>query len=154
MATAARVVYLLALIVWLGEVVCLSFFVAPTLFRNFAVEEAGRAVSVLFPVYYRVGAAAGVVLLLSALVLRILAPARAWSRVAVVVALMLAATLYAGWVVQPRAQTLRLQLHDTAASPALKQEFDRMHRLAVQLNGAVLIGGLAVAVITALRLKP
>jgi len=152
--TAARLVYLLALIVWVGEVICLSFFVAPTLFRSFAVEEAGRAVSVLFPVYYRVGAVAGAVLLSSTLVLRSLAVSRSWTIVAVVVAGMLAATLYAGWVVQPRAQVLRPQLHEAAgAPPDVKAEFDRLHRLAVQLNGAVLLGGIAVTVITALHLK-
>lgn len=153
--TAARIVFLLALIVWLGEVLFLSFAVAPAVFRNFAVEEAGRVVSVLFPIYYKIGAVCGVVLLMAALVLRSLGESRgAWTVSAAIVAVMLAATLYAAIVVQPRAQSLRPQLHQADVPAAVKEEFDGLHRLAVQLNAGVLLGGLAVAILAALRLKP
>ncbi|HVN88164.1 MAG TPA: DUF4149 domain-containing protein [Candidatus Binatia bacterium] len=155
MSTAARIVFVLALIVWLGEVLFLSLAAAPAIFRNFAVEEAGRVVSVLFPIYYRIGAACGVVLLVAALVLRMSGAARGtWTVVAAVVTVMLAATLYAQLVVQPRAQSLRAQLHQPNTPATIKEEFDGLHHRAVQLNGLVLMGGLAVAVIAALRLNP
>jgi preprotein translocase subunit SecY len=151
-----RILFLLALIVWLGEVLFLSFVAAPTMFRIFSVEEAGRAVGALFPIYYKVGAVSGALLLVTALILRAGATGRMrWTVVAVVVAVMLVATLYAGLVIQPRAQALRPQLHQAGGAPAgVKAEFDSLHRLAVQLNGVVLLGGVAVAVLTAIGLKP
>ncbi|HUI27831.1 MAG TPA: DUF4149 domain-containing protein [Candidatus Kryptonia bacterium] len=155
MSTVARIVFLLALIVWLGEVLFLSLVVAPTVFRNFAVEEAGRVVSLLFPIYYQIGAVCGVALLIAALILRRTSESRgSWSIGVGVIAVMLAATLYAAIFVQPRAQALRPQLHQAEVPAAIKEEFDGLHRLAVQLNSVVLLGGLAVAIITALRLKP
>ena len=45
-------------------------------------------------------------------------------------------------------------MHQADAPPAVKEEFDSLHRLAVQLNGVVLLGGVAIAVIAALKLKP
>jgi uncharacterized membrane protein len=147
--------YLLALIVWVGEVVFFSFVVAPAMFRTFPTAEAGRAVGAVFPTYYRLGYVCGAVLLLTSLFLLAGATARAaWSVTSTLAALMLAATLYAGVVVQPRAVELRPQIHDPAAPPAAKQEFDRLHRLAVQLNGAVLLGGIAISIITATALRP
>ncbi len=155
MSVLVRIVCLLALIVWLGAALFLSFVVAPAMFHTFPVVEAGRAVGALFPIYYKVGYAAGTAVLVAAVILRSMSPDRAsWAAVAGLAAIMLAATLYAGVVVQPRAQALRPQLHDVASPPAVKEEFDRLHRRAVQLNTVVLIGGLTVAVIVALRLKP
>jgi uncharacterized membrane protein len=147
--------YLLALIVWVGEVVFFSFVVAPAMFRTFPTADAGRAVGAVFPIYYQLGYVCGaVVLLTSALLLRG-ATARAWWGVnAGLAALMLAATLYAGVIIQPRASALRPQIHDPTAPPAAKEEFDRLHRLAVQLNGVVLLGGIAISIITAAALQP
>ena len=72
---------------------------------------------------------------------------RAWLGVtALLVAGMLGATLYAGVLIQPRAAELRPQLHDPAAPPSAKDEFDRLHHLAVTLNGVVLVGGVMVSV--------
>jgi len=154
LSTLVRVLYLLALIVWLGEVLFLSFVVAPAMFRTFPVQEAGRAVGTLFPIYYKIGYGAGAAMLVSALVLGGMAGGRVWTLIAALVTVMLAATLYAGIVVEPRARALRPELHAASASPAVKQEFDQLHRRAVQLNGVVLLGGLAVAVISALQLRP
>jgi hypothetical protein len=154
LAGAARVLYLLALSVWLGTVVFMSLVVAPTLFLSLPVEEAGRAVSALFPIYYRVGAGSGVVLLLTALTLRRVTRRSPWTLVSVLAATMLTATVYAGLVVQPRAQALRLQLHQVDVPDRVKAEFDDLHHRAVQLNGAVLVGGLAIAVITGVTLRP
>ncbi|MEO8604999.1 MAG: DUF4149 domain-containing protein, partial [bacterium] len=54
--------YLLALGIWLGAVVCVSFVVAPALFGNLPVEQAGAAMSLIFPDYYALGYGAGAVL--------------------------------------------------------------------------------------------
>jgi len=153
-STAARIVFVLALIVWLGEVLFLSLVVAPTVFRNLPVEEAGRVVSLLFPVYYRIGIACGVALLMAAVILRGASERRGvWTAGAGIIGMMLVATLYAAFVVQPRAQVLRPQLHQAEVTAAVREEFDSVHRLAVQLNSVVLLGGLAIAIIAALHVR-
>ncbi len=155
MQTLVKSVYLLALIVWLGEVVFFSFVAAPAMFRTFPTPEAGRAVGAIFPIYYRLGYACGAVLLGACLLLWGGATARPWWSInAGLAAIMLAATLYAGVVIHPRASALRPQIHDATAPPSVKEEFDRLHRLAVRLNGAVLVCGLAVSVITARAIRP
>ena len=155
MIALVKWLYLIALIVWLGEIVFFSFVVAPAIFRTFPVVDAGRAVGAVFPIYYRVGYVCGGALLLTSLFLLGGAAARGWWSVNVALSgLMLAATLYAGIIIQPRATELRPQIHDAAAPPTAKEEFDRLHRLAVQLNGAVLACGVVVSIITAKALRP
>lgn len=155
MYTVAKWLYLMALIVWVGEVVFFSFVVAPSIFRTFPTADAGRAVGAIFPTYYRLGYACGAVLLLSCTILLGGATARLWWGVnTVLAALMLAATLYAGVVIQPRATELRPQIHEATAPQSVKDEFSRLHRLAVQLNGAVLLCGLVVSTVTAAALRP
>lgn len=139
--------YVLALAVWLGEVVFFSFAVAPQLFANLPVEQAGMIVGLLFPTYYVISHLCGAAALGCALLLR------SWSRPggglwlasAVVAGLALVASLYAGFAVQPRASELRPQLHQPDAPPAVRAEFDDLHRLAVELNGGVLVGTLVLA---------
>ena len=152
-----RWLYLMALIVWVGEVVFFSFVVAPAVFRTFPppAAEAGRVIGAIFPTYYRIGYTCGALLLVTTLALLATAEVRTWLGVgAVLVAGMLAATVYAGVVILPRATELRPQIHAQAAPVGTKDEFDRLHRLAVTLNGAVLVGGVAVSVITATSLRP
>jgi uncharacterized membrane protein len=147
--------YLVALIVWVGEVVFFSFVVAPSLFQVFPAGDAGRAVGAIFPTYYRIGYVCGAVLLIAGAVLPGAAGSRLWWSVnSLLVAVMLGATLYAGLVIQPRATALRPQIHDASAPQTVKDEFSRLHRLAVMLNGVVLLGGLVVSVTTAAALQP
>src|SRR3990172_9036978 len=104
----AKALFWLALIVWIGEVVFFSFVVAPGIFQALPQESAGQVVGTLFPRYYGLGAVAGTVGLVTAAVLWCATRgSRAWGAVTVMLVLMLAATLYAGHVVQPRAQALR-----------------------------------------------
>jgi uncharacterized membrane protein len=152
MMALVRWLHLMALIVWIGEVVFFSFVVAPAIFRTFPPPalEAGRVIGEIFPTYYRIGYTCGVVLLITALALLATAQVRTWLSVeAVVLAGMLVATLYAGMVILPRATELRPQIHDPAAPASAIAEFDRLHHLAVVLNGAVLVGGVIISVITA-----
>jgi hypothetical protein len=61
--------------------------------------------------------------------------------------------LYAGLDVLPQADVLRLRLHDPAAAATVRDQFDAAHRLAVQLNGVVLVGNLTLAGLLAARLS-
>jgi uncharacterized membrane protein len=152
MRAAVLWLYLLALIVWLGETVFLSLVVAPSIFASFPVEEAGRVMSALFPAYYRVGAVCGVVLVVAALALWrwTAAGGGRWGLSAALAAIMLAAVLYAGLAIQPRVRELRDQRHRPDAPADVEIEFDRLHRLSVQLNGVVLAGGLVLSLLAAL----
>lgn len=147
-------VYVLALAVWTGEIVFFSFVVAPSVFGALPVEQAGAVVGLVFPAYYVIGHVCGVALVGAAVLLR------RWSRpggglwlaAAVVAGVALALSLYAGLVVQPSASDLRLQLHRADAPAAAQEEFDALHRQAVQLNGGALVAVLTLAGLLAAQL--
>lgn len=147
--------HLLALGIWLGAVVCFSFVVAPALFGGLPVEQAGAAMSLIFPGYYALGYGAGAVLLATALVLRrwTRPGGAAWLASSWIAGLALVAALYAGLVVQPDAAALRPQLHQADVPPAVRAEFDALHDRAVQLNGAVLFAQLVLIGILAAQLR-
>lgn len=139
--------YILALAVWLGEVVFFSLVVAPQVFGNLPIAQAGVVVGLIFPTYYLVGHLSAAVVVGCALVLR------GWSRpagglwlvAAVIAGLALVASLYAGFAVQPRISELRPQLHQPDTPAAVQAEFDDLHELAVELNGGILVATLVLA---------
>jgi hypothetical protein len=141
-SAALRFIYLLALAVWIGEVVFFSFGVAPTLFRQLGPVAAGEAVGAVFPRYYAMGMACAGVALVGALALgRGAAAAGRWRIAALAIAIGLAATVWAGLVVQPRARRARpAAIAGEFAPPS--EEFRRAHSLAVTLNVVALLGGL------------
>lgn len=152
----AKFLLIVFLAVWLGETVFLSFVVAPTLFRNLgSPQEAGNVMTLLFPTYYGIGAASGLVILGCALTLWGLGPerARAWLLIAVCAVLGMGACLYAALVLQPRTHELREVLRRDAPPAAARAEFDRLHALAVQLNGGVLLLTATAAAALARRLR-
>jgi uncharacterized membrane protein len=150
----AKTIFWLALVVWLGEIVFFSFVVAPTIFGAFPTELAGQVVGAIFPRYYAVGAAAGVVALVAAVVLRgATSSTRSWSAITAMLVVMLVATLYAGRIIEPRARALRPQLHAEAVDATVRAEFDQLHRRAVQLNGAVLLLGVVSICLAAATLQ-
>lgn len=159
MITVVKWAHLLALATWLGGILLLSFVVAPAVFGAFGEAErasAGRVMAAIFPGYYRVGAVCGAALVVTSLLLwrwGVEGSSR-WLGGCVTAGVMFALVLYAGLVVQPRAHALRPQLSRPDASPALKAEFDALHRRAVQLNVAVLIGALVLTGVTATKLQP
>jgi hypothetical protein len=146
--------YILALAIWLGQVVFFSLVVAPQVFGSLPVEQAGAVVGLVFPTYYLIGHLCGAVLLGCALLLR------RWSRpagglwlvAAGIAGIALVASLYAGFAVQPQASALRPQLHRPDTPAAVQAEFDELHRLAVELNGGVLLATLALAGLLAAQL--
>ncbi len=144
MGALLKWVYLLALAIWVGEIVFFSFVVAPTVFRTLGTAEAGRIVGAIFPKYYWVGTACGVLALIGVTGQWLRGGGWVWTVVGGLLIIMLGATLYAGRVVQPRAAALREAMH--AGSSVIdehpsKPEFDRLHRQAVQLNVLVLVCG-------------
>ena len=136
--------YLLSIVVWIGSVSFFSLIVAPTLFKSFPQDEAGKVVAALFPPYFRLGTIAGTL----SLVCLILQSFRTLSFPAgrlTLIVLMLAATLFNSTHVYPKARGLREEIAttiDETLKPTLQEEFQRTHRTSVFLNGAVLVMGI------------
>ena len=152
MIAVARFGFVLALAVWVGETVFLSFVVAPTLFGHYPVHEAGAIMAALFPGYYGLGYACGIVLIVCTWILS--REAGGWKWPTALSAVMLAATLYAGLGLQPRIRELRIQRQAATVAPEVEREFDRLHRRSVQLNAFVLLAGLALVGAAAARVEP
>jgi hypothetical protein len=72
-----------------------------------------------------------------------------WTAVGTMLAAMVLATAYAGAVVHPEARALRAELRQPDATAATQAAFDRLHVLAVGLNGGVLLAGCAVVALAA-----
>jgi hypothetical protein len=140
--TTAVIVLTLALGLWVGALVFVSFVVAPAVFGTVPSETAGTVMGAIFPRYYAFTIAVGIVALLAALPLRSAARGSGWAVIVGMMVVMLAATAYAGLVVSPRARAIRPALHQEPVDPAVRAEFDALHRRAVQLNGLVLLLGL------------
>ncbi|HYB41467.1 MAG TPA: DUF4149 domain-containing protein [Candidatus Methylomirabilis sp.] len=134
----------LAVALWLGAMGFFGFFVAPAAFATLEREAAGRFVNAIFPRYYLVGAALGLLALASVLARGALKGWRGRDWVAVgLVGVMLALTLYARIVVLPAAHAAREAMRgaETGAGQAESLRFARLHRVAGALNVAVMIAG-------------
>jgi hypothetical protein len=149
-----RFLYLLALVVWLGEIIFFSFVVAPTVFGVLEVERAGQVTSAIFPRYYAIGMGAGGLAVACAVVLaRHAATPGWWWAAGATLGLGLAATLWAGLVVRPRTEQLRAAARAAAVAPSDDPAFGAAHRLAVVLNSVALLSGLAGLGLSAAALR-
>lgn len=156
MVGAMRIVAAGAIVCWLGVMAFFGAVIAPAAFTTLDREVAGRFVSAVFPRYYAVGAALGGLALLALLVRLLLRDDRSGGWVSLLlVALMLASTLYAWLVVLPAAHAAREALHQTgAATGAVSTEslaFTRLHRLSSVLNGVSLLAGILGLVAVGLK---
>jgi uncharacterized membrane protein len=156
MVGAMRIMAAGAIVCWLGVMAFFGAVIAPAAFSTLDRDTAGRFVSAVFPRYYAVGAALGGLALLALLVRLLLHDDRSGGWVSLLlVALMLASTLYAWLVVLPAAHAAREALHQTgAATGAVSIEslaFTRLHRLSSVLNGVSLLAGILGLVAVGLR---
>jgi len=151
----ALFIYLVSIACWLGAIVFFSFFTAPAIFTQLPLGEAGKVIGAIFPRYYALGYGAGIVGVLLAAYFTAAWNARGWWRAAALaLAVALGITFYAGAVLLPRADAIRSVTEEQNPDPERKAEFDRLHRLSVVLNGAVLMLNLAALVGTAGALTP
>ena len=132
--TIAHTLFVFALTVWIGSAAFFSLVVLPVLFIRLEVARAGEVAALLFPHYYRLGAAVGVLLLAvtAYLAARVRGP---WRAATALVALMVACQAYAAFSLHPRVAALR-------GAAVERPLFDALHRRSVRLNGVVLGGGL------------
>jgi Domain of unknown function (DUF4149)/Domain of unknown function (DUF1772) len=148
-------IYLAALGCWLGGIVFFSFFTAPAVFTVLPRHEAGQLISTIFPRYYMLGYIVGTISLVLAIYFTaVRGPRIWWGGTTVALAIALGITFYAGTVILPRADALRTVTESSNPDPARKAEFDKLHRMSVILNGAVLILNIAAIVGTSGALNP
>lgn len=123
-----RLVFSLSVAVWLGQVVCLSFVVAPAAHHTFPSPEARRFLRPIFPRYYRLGHLCGCLALVAVLLGRASLSQEEVARLALPVAFALVAGLIGGEVLLPRLQS----------ASGEDAGFDRLHRVSAMLNTATL----------------
>jgi hypothetical protein len=147
MISFLRTVEFLALSVWLGSDVFLSFVVAPGVFRVLAPnrDQAGAVVGFSLTRMHLGGIALGVVFLLARLVrTRTLSSFAAPATLCV--ALMIVLTAVSQYTVSAKMAVLRVQMGSIQATDAdspLLAEFSRLHGISVSLETAVLLAGIA-----------
>lgn len=151
-----RYVAVLALVVWVGGLVALGAIAAPATFDVMALRQvadgrllAGAVFGEVLRRFFLVSCAAGLLLLGSLTLRRILGPKpRHFGIRAGLLLLMLAATLYAGIVVASRIASLQASMNVAPSSlPAddpRRIEFGRLHLISTALQLVPLLGGLAL----------
>jgi hypothetical protein len=150
MTLLLRIARLIALATWVGGLIYFGF-IANVAFTPGVLADAhqsGQLVRAALIALHHIGLIAGLLYFL--LTLALLAtqgdthPARAGELVLIIA--MLVVTLYSQFSVIPRMEADRLSLGGDVASTApdlpAHIHFDRLHRLSVRLEGAVLIEGL------------
>jgi uncharacterized membrane protein len=151
-----RYVYILTLVVWLGGIVTLGALVAPTTFQTLEARDpvAGRELggelfgSILARFHY-VAYAAGVVLLVSLFMMRLLGPRPpAFGVRATLIAAMLSAALYSGLVVSPQINAVQQEAGGLPSrlpsSDARRVRFDELHVLSTRLMLLAMAGALVL----------
>ena len=140
-----RTIEFLALSLWLGSDVFLSFVVAPGAFRILASrDQAGAMVGYGLWWMHMIGVVCGVVLLV-ARIGRMRSSQALLSPVVLCVALMIGLTVVSQHAVSPKMASLRVRMGSieaTAEGSPLLAELGRPHRISVSLESGVLLAGL------------
>jgi Domain of unknown function (DUF4149) len=147
MTSILRTIEFLALSVWLGSDVFLSFVVAPGAFRVLAPnrDQAGAVVGFALTRMHLGGIALGIVFLLIRMA-RTRSLASFVTPAALCVVLMITLTAISQYTVSARMAVLRVQMgsiQSTGADSPLLREFSRLHTISVSLESGVLLAGFA-----------
>jgi hypothetical protein len=142
-----RTIEFLALSVWLGSDVFLSFVVAPGAFRVLAPnrDHAGAIVGFSLTRMHLGGIVLGAVFLLVRLI-RTRTFASSVTPAALCVLLMILLTTISQYTVSARMAVLRVQMGSiqaTGVDSPLLAEFSRLHSISVSLESGVLLAGIA-----------
>jgi len=146
MSNFLRTVEFLCLGLWLGADVFLSFVVAPGAFAVLGNRDAaGMMVGFALGRMHYAGMILGTVFLLARL-LRMKSVESLAAPAALCIVLMIGLTAASQFTVSNRMASLRGQMVSVQQTPAdnpLRAEFDRLHRVSVRYEGAVLLLGFA-----------
>src|SRR5215470_4281724 len=141
-----RTLEFLALSVWLGSDIFLSFVVAPGAFSILSSrDQAGAIVGYSLTRMHWMGVICGVLVLLFRM-LRTRTIASVASPPTICVVLMISLTVVSQLAISSKMAALRIQMGSIQAAAAdnpLLAEFSRLHRISVSLESAVLLAGFA-----------
>ena len=164
MKTLLRFLEILALSLWVGGIVFLSFILAPNAFRILPSHQAGMLVGMTLTRLHLLGYFATLLFLAARVTGALLAPpSDSFSRSALLVRpavllvlVMFLITVVAQQGVRPRMDAVRAEMIATSGTvdraplgSPLRERFDQLHRDSVHLEGAVLLLGLAAMFLTA-----
>ena len=140
-----RTVEFLALGLWLGADVFLSFVVAPGAFHVLASrDQAGALVGFALTRMHWGGIICGAIFLLTRAA-RVRWFSALGSPAALCVVIMMAATMVSQFAVSPKMAVLRTQMGSieaTSADSPLLSEFSRLHTMSVSLESVILLAGI------------
>jgi fatty acid desaturase len=148
-----RHVPVIAVSLWLGMMGFFAFVVAPAAFGTLERESAGRLVTAVFPRYYGMGVALGL-LALAALIWRGGGGRGVDWVPLVLVALMMVLTVYAMAVLAPQAEAAWAAVRAARSEGVPTAEalrFARLHRLSGILNLVVMGAGVVLVALEAVR---
>jgi len=157
MSNILRFIQVFALGTWVGSIFYFSAAVAPAAFRGLqSQDQAGLLVEFTLRRLHTLGVVAGVTFLFASALMAMSASGSGKSLLlpAIGVAVMLILTVISQHVVIRRMMNLRRQMVSVAATPIdnpLRVEFNRLHRISVQLEGATLLIGFASFFLTVRR---
>jgi uncharacterized membrane protein len=150
-----RFFMLLSLVVWIGGLIFFAFVLAPTAFQvlpntHLAGNVVGRSLGKL----HWLAIISGVVFLVSSLLYERITQGTTHPLALrhVLIALMLALTLFSQYWIIPRMDALRARVGDFAAVPLnhpMRAQFDALHVWSTRVEGAVLLLGLVGVYLTA-----
>ena len=144
MTTLVRFLQFFTLGIWIGAIIYFAAIVAPAAFSVLTADQAGALVGLTLGRLHLMGIVAGVIYLLVTAI---------WARSAaallrpapLLVLIMVVLTFISQFWVSGTMDALRGQMGSVAATPAtnsLRASFDRLHRISVNLELAVLVAGL------------
>ena len=145
-----RYLMLLSLIVWIGGLIFFAFVLAPTAFQVLPTTHlAGNVVGRALGKMHYIAIVCAIVFLLSSLIYNWLAEGAIhfFAGRHVLVALMLALTLFSQFWIIPRMDALRAQAGDFAAlaiNDPIRIQFDALHVWSTRVEGLILLIGLVV----------
>ena len=152
-----RYAYVLALVAWVGGLITAGALVAPSIFGVLQAEAgatgrmlAGAAFGEVLRRVLLVGDVAGVVMLVSMTIRRLLGPKPISSGIrAVLLGAMRVVNAYTAHVLLPEAESLRREINAPMASVSdtdpRRVRFDQLHRLSTMLVTAIALTGVIVA---------
>jgi uncharacterized membrane protein len=157
MTNILRFLQIFALGTWVGSIFYFSAAVAPGAFRVLQnQDQAGLVVEFTLRRLHTLGVVAGIVFLFASALLAMTASISRQSLLlpAAGVAIMVVLTVISQQVVTHKMLRLRREMVSVAATPPdnpLRVEFNRLHRISVQLEGATLLIGFAALYLTVRR---
>lgn len=153
----AKIIRFLAVVIWVGGIIFFAFILAPTAFKVLpTTREAGLIVGASLKAFDIAALACGVSFLAASAWIKVGSPTKTIGSPpaqVVLVASMLAATAYLHWGLLPRMEAVRVaaagDLSSLSVASPIRRDFDHLHRTSEQLEGCILLLGVAVVVFIA-----